>query len=298
MIAIIGVLIGLLLPAVQKVREAANRAKCSNNLKQLVLALHNYHDTYQVFPPGYISNASTFNNVSDGSEATWVYFLLPFFEQDALFRSVDYNAARTSNGFGSGSAGTQLCRTTRLSMMTCPSDNPNSAPAFGGGYMRGNYVANGGIGPQTSPLTGVPPDHTVQGMFYVVSRRRMADIVDGTSNTVFLSELINPVGSDHRGVMWYPEGPIYQHNNTPNSGIDQVRIGSCVNDPIAPCTGAYTAWNTRQLIFTARSRHSGGVNVAMGDGTVRFVANSITLSTWQAVCTPQASAGEVIPMDF
>ncbi|WP_020475648.1 DUF1559 domain-containing protein [Zavarzinella formosa] len=297
-IAIIAILIGLLLPAVQKIREAANRMKCTNNLKQLGLGLHNYESANQVFPPGYIANNSTFNGVSDTSEASWCYFILPYLEQDSLFNTVDYVAARAANGFGSASTGTLTIRSTRIPMMSCPSDDPNAIMGFGGFCVRGNYNANGGIGPQIMPSTSNGLDQVVQGVFYNVSKTRMADITDGTSNTAFMSEVINPKGDDMRGIRYYPEGPIYQHNNTPNSGVDQVRINYCINDPMAPCTGTYTAWNTRSVIITARSRHTGGVNVLMGDGGVRFAKNSVSLSVWKALATPQAQAGESTDTSF
>jgi len=296
-IAIIAILIGLLLPAVQKVREAASRMKCQNNLKQLGLALHNYESANQVFPPGYVANNSTFNGVSDSSEASWCYFILPYLEQDALFKTVDYAAARTSNGFGAGSAGTLAMRSTRVSMMSCPSDDPNAIAAFGGFCVRGNYNANGGIGPQIYPAAN-GLDHTVQGVFYNVSKTRFADITDGTTNTAFMSEIINPKGDDMRGIRHYPEGPIYEHNNTPNSGVDSVRSGYCVSDPMAPCTATYTNAFNRQLVITARSRHTGGVNLLLGDASVRFARNSVSLATWQALATPQAATGETIPTDF
>jgi len=296
-IAIIAVLIGLLLPAVQKVREAASRAKCQNNLKQFGLAMHSYESANQVFMPGYINHQATWGGVSDQSEATWPYFILPYVEQLALFNTVDYVSVRGANGFGQGNSATATIRTTRIPVMSCPSDDPNADFGFSGAYVRGNYVANGGIGAMTSP-TGSGLDHTVQGVFYNVSKTRIADIPDGTTNTVFMSELINVKGNDMRGIRHYPEGPIYQHNNTPNSGTDQVRSGSCVNDTFAPCTGAYTAHNNRQIIQTARSRHPGGVNLVMGDGAVRFAQNGITLAVWRALSTPTAQAGEPVGADF
>jgi len=296
-IAIIAILIGLLLPAVQKVREAASRMKCQNNLKQLGLGLHLYESTNQVLPPGYIANNSTYNGVTDTSEATWAFFILPYIEQKSLFDTVDYTVARTSNGFGSALPTTQKVRETKVAIMSCPSDDPGAGPAFGTFCVRGNYNANGGIGPMISP-TANGLDHTIQGVFYNVSRITLVQIEDGTSNTVFLSEVINTKGDDMRGIRHYPEGPIYQHNNTPNSGTDQVRSGYCVSEPAAPCTGAYTAYNNRQVVLTARSRHMGGVNVLMGDGSVRFAPNGVSLDVWRALSTPRPAPGEVVDTNF
>lgn len=301
-IAIIAILIGLLLPAVQKVREAAARMKCQNNLKQLGLAMHNYESALGVFPPGYIHYLAVWNGTADASEATWPYFILPYIEQTAMFNSVSYatlSATSPRHGFGMGDASTSTIRTTRLSLFSCPSDDLNAVFGFGGAYVRGNYAANGGIGPMTSPAAPNGLDHTVQGVFYNVSKIRVTEISDGTSNTVFMSELINVKGDDMRGILHYPEGPIYQHSNTPNTGSDQVRSPYCVStDPAAPCTGAYTAYNNRQIILTARSRHTGGVNILMGDGSVRLCPNSVTTGVWQALSTPKAQTGETVNLNF
>lgn len=299
-IAIIAVLIGLLLPAVQKVREAASRMKCQNNMKQYGLSFHNYESTYGYFPPGYIFYGATWNGAPDWSEATWGFFILPFIEQTSLYNTVDQSLFKTTgHSFGQGPNGTTTVATTRIALLSCPSDDPNAQLAFGGVLIRGNYVANGGIGPQISPNPASGLDETVQGVFYNISKISVPEITDGTSNTVFMSELINVKGNDMRGVRYYTEGPIYQHNNTPNSGTDQVRSGNCVNtDPAAPCTTSYTAYNNRQLIQTARSRHPGGVNVLLGDGSVRFCPNDVSIAVWKALATPRATTGESVDVNF
>ncbi len=303
MIAIIAILISLLVPAVQKVREAAARAQCQNNVKQITLAHHNYHDVYKVLAPGYLAYGSTYNGKADYSEATWIYFILPYIEQGALYSTVNYGVA-SQPGQGFGQSGKEvIIKETHVSVFNCPADNPQSnliGTAWANGWARGNYVANGGIGTITAPPSLAPPDHTVaQGVFYLCSKLSLAKITDGTSNTAFISELINPDGEDWRGMMHYPEGPIYQHTYTPNStSQDQSRY--CVNEqPDAPCFQAYTAYNNRQIIYTARSRHTAGVNIGMGDGSVRFVTNQVSLKVWQAASTPQGGApqGEVNP-DF
>lgn len=131
------------------------------------------------------------------------------------------------------------------------------------------------------------------GMFMINSKIRIADIPDGTSNTAMVSELIKSPGEDWRGVMHYPEGPLYQHNNTPNSPTpDEFRNQFCRSIPEAPCIGTYTSYDTRKVILSARSRHPGGVNLALADGSVRFVQNSINLGTWKALSTP--GGGEVV----
>jgi prepilin-type N-terminal cleavage/methylation domain-containing protein/prepilin-type processing-associated H-X9-DG protein len=306
-IAIIAILIALLVPAVQKVREAAARAQCDNNQKQILLAIHNYHDVVRTLPPGY-----RYNGTTDDSEATWIYFILPYIEQGALAGQVSYTVLEQGGqGFGQSSTTSDVIRSVPLTLFRCPSDPSPSNVNAGGqydpkglGWARGNYVANGGIGPMTWPANAQPPDHKVQGVFYLWSALRMTDITDGTSNTAFISELLIIPASggseDWRGVMHYPEGPIYQHNFTPNSSsADSFRTIFCVSVQEAPCTGTYPSWNTRQVILTARSRHVNGVNVGMGDGSVRFAMNDVPLAIWQAASTPKGGApGGEPPPDF
>jgi prepilin-type N-terminal cleavage/methylation domain-containing protein len=300
-VAIIAVLIGLLLPAVQKAREAATRMSCQNNVKQIILAMHNYHGAHNQLPPGYRYGEG------DYSEATWAYFLLPYVEQTALYHTVDYETVKLpGQGFGQTSNTTDTIRKTRLTLLKCPADlvtDNVGAPWTPTGWTKGNYVANGGIGPMTSPPTWQPPDHVVSGVFYLFSTVRLTDIPDGTSHTAFLSETVNVAAAggaeDWRGVLYYPEGPIYQHNDTPNSpSPDQLRSGFCVSAPQAPCIATSTSYANRQYIITARSRHAGGVNVGLGDGAVRFAPNGIALNVWQALCTPQAQPGEIPNPDF
>lgn len=131
------------------------------------------------------------------------------------------------------------------------------------------------------------------GIFMLNSKINMAGITDGTSNTALASEVIRSTGDDFRGVMHYPEGPIYQHNRTPNTTTpDDFRSALCVSIPKAPCVGTYTAYNNRAVIMSARSRHPGGVNVALADGSTRFVSDTVNVATWQALGTIRE--GEIV----
>jgi prepilin-type N-terminal cleavage/methylation domain-containing protein/prepilin-type processing-associated H-X9-DG protein len=303
-IAIIAILIGLLLPAVQKIREAAARMSCQNNLHQIGLALHNYHDTNGQLPPGSVWIPPGYDTAA--AESSWITWLLPFIEQDNLFKTANMN-----RGFGQGSPNhpNNFIGSSVIKAFRCPSDGDVDISRWGSSidWARGNYVANNGIGPMTETTT--PNTTRPLGVFSLNSKTKLAGISDGTSNTVFVSELIkvpgsipttaqlNPGGNDWRGVMHYSEGPLYQHNYTPNSPVpDQVRQGMCVSDPAAPCLGTTTSWNPKLIVFTARSRHAGGVNVVMGDGSVRFATNNISLTTWQALSSPQG--GEVLASDW
>jgi prepilin-type N-terminal cleavage/methylation domain-containing protein/prepilin-type processing-associated H-X9-DG protein len=290
-IAIIAVLIGLLLPAVQKVRESANRSKCTNNLKQIALGLHNYHDANKRFPSGYLNNGNGIWT-PDSNESTWITHLLPFIEQENLYHMANFAAP-----FGIEGPNSPVMKTF-ITLFKCPSDLEVQivGGAWGLNWARGNYVGNDGIGPMLS-LTRSPyaADRSVQepGMFMINSKVRITDISDGTSQTALVSELIKSPGEDWRGVMHYPEGPLYQHNDTPNSpSPDQFRMQFCLPIPEAPCIGTYSSYDTRKVILTARSRHPGGVNLALADGSVRFVQNSINTDTWHALSTPHG--GEVV----
>jgi prepilin-type processing-associated H-X9-DG protein len=135
----------------------------------------------------------------------------------------------------------------------------------------------------------------------VNSKTRIADIRDGTSNTLFVAECLNVPGSggkeDWRGNLSYPENCLFHWNYTPNtSNPDWLRDVLCVNVPQAPCIGTHTAYNNRKNIVSPRSNHPGGVQVLLGDGSVRFITNSIDLATWQALGSP--AGGEVIGSNF
>jgi prepilin-type N-terminal cleavage/methylation domain-containing protein/prepilin-type processing-associated H-X9-DG protein len=278
-IAIIAVLIALLLPAVQQAREAARRTQCKNNLKQIGLALHNYHDTSLTLPPGAIQNFT--GNAQN--EASWISMILPGLDQGPLF-----NRANFSSCFGcTAGPGNPAYEITSVSipMMLCPSD-VDAGLAFNA-YRRGNYVGNSGIGPLHSVNDPNDPTRTAIGPFTMNSSKRFRDFSDGTTNTIVVAELLKSPGADFRGVMHYPEGSLYQHDQTPNSSVpDQFRNGMCVSIPRAPCVGVYNAYNDRAIVLDARSLHTGGVHVLLADGSVRFISDNIHRPTWQALSTP------------
>src|SRR5262249_34406386 len=182
-IAIIAILICLLLPAVQKVREAAARTQCSNNLKQIGVGMHNYHGTYGYFPPGFTSRSLTVNGEGLGPGWGWAAYLLPYVEQDNLYRQIDFTRDITDPVHAQ-------VRTTSLKAFLCPSDSP-PAPTFtvvgaGGTPITtgafANYAGRGGMYEVTDN-----PD-TNPGVLLRNSRYRVTDITDGTTNTLMCVE--------------------------------------------------------------------------------------------------------------
>lgn len=307
-IAIIAVLIGLLLPAVQKVREAANRLKCQNNLKQIGLALNGYHAANQMFPPG--STTATFNPSYIGSGYSCHVMLLPFIEQDntCMMMNMMMPASDMSNSMSAG---------TVVPLFLCPSDTMNNVPSDMAGN---NYRANFGVsilnvyGP--SDTKGVnakmpPPD----GGFFVDSRYRMADLIDGASNTAAFSEHIK---GDFSDLISTPNADTYQPRtfpSTPDEAYAQCNaidvknlafqgnsnVGACWLEDSASCTRYYHSFppGSRSCMFapqrvatTANSFHTSGVNVLMFEGSVRFVSYSVSLQTWRALGT--RNGGEVV----
>jgi prepilin-type N-terminal cleavage/methylation domain-containing protein/prepilin-type processing-associated H-X9-DG protein len=284
-IAIIGILIGLLLPAVQKVREAANRARCANNLKQIGLAMHNYHAVHEQLPLGINSQWAVYG--------TWQAYILPFIEQDALYRTYDFTASYPS------APNAPTVTHTRLAILTCPNDQP-SAPL--GGITSHNYAVNfGNLPVDYNPGAGYDTHHFASfgGVNYggaPFDQNRTTtwqQITDGTSNTLLAAEVIQGQRNDLRGFTWWGHGAIFVAWIGPNSGSPDVLYDNSYCDPATPnppCIGPASAANP--VMMGARSRHTGGLNAAMCDGSVKFVSNSILLSIWQAQSTSQG--GETV----
>jgi prepilin-type N-terminal cleavage/methylation domain-containing protein/prepilin-type processing-associated H-X9-DG protein len=293
-IAIIGILIALLLPAVQAAREAARRSQCTNNLKQIGIAMHMHHDRDKQLPYG--SYYRQDNAYPD--ESTWVFCILPFMEQNALYQSADHS--HYFFGCADPQWGGYNRNVTRqvLTGFICPSNTGFDNPVWNESYAKGTYAGNTGLGVMTEYNTEDLPLRRNGGVFYLNSKTGFNDFTDGTSNTAMVSE-IRAVKSadgitDERGILHYPEGPLYQHDFTPNStSPDELRTGNCVNDPLAPCIGAFSSFRPKAWRMGARSCHPGGVNILAGDGSVHFVSDTIALNLWRALATPKAITGEV-----
>jgi prepilin-type N-terminal cleavage/methylation domain-containing protein len=235
-IAIIGILVGLLLPAVQAAREAARRMQCSNNLKQLGLSLHNYESAHKIFPPAGFHNIGGFGAASDSTSwgPSWQVMLLPFFEQGALHAQYDFRQLRSRES--------ELVVRTKVPSLQCPSDtadigwdNPNANLAGRiATFARGNYAANGGAGNAFS--TGDYALSQARGPFSMGGRSaKIASITDGTSNTIFLSELIIANrATDVRGAWAYPVGSYFsggsRFNNPPTPQVFLLPNGNALDD--------------------------------------------------------------------
>jgi prepilin-type N-terminal cleavage/methylation domain-containing protein/prepilin-type processing-associated H-X9-DG protein len=290
-IAIIGVLVALLLPAVQSAREAARRTQCSNNLKQLGLGVTQYADTNKgAFPVGSYACCS----------GTWQVAMLPFVEQKALYDQYksygQINAGGeidTTNGRYSSPVNVPVT-SNLIKVYTCSSDNkvaPRSTITFH------NYVANHGntaLG-RKSPYgvrTDGSPNNYKKAPFIAVSNStqtpqvmRVSDITDGLSSTMAFSETIKGQYGDLRGFGWWQGGSHFEAYLAPNSNQPDVTEQDpyCVNQrPNPPCTGPTTAAPEG---IGARSRHPGGVNVTMCDGSVRFMSDNVNLDTWRFLST-------------
>ena len=294
-IAIIAVLIGLLLPAVQKVREAGNRATCQSNLKQLALALHARHDTHGRFPKGLVWNNGDYY---DTPRTGWNYSVFPYIEQDNLYRKLPPSAGSQQWYPWWSAEAADPNGPTRVVIKTwvCPSDNGALLNSQQWGvFSLGNYHAFfGGLN-----LGGARFAKADQRAALGVNfGARVADFVDGTSNTALLGEYLRSHGAanDQRGMPWGDQ-PGYGHIYTqlsPNSrSPDLLYVGWCDNQPQLnlPCINGDSGPNNT---VAARSRHPGGVNVALGDGSVRFFSDNVDLITvWRALAT--IAGGEVIP---
>jgi prepilin-type N-terminal cleavage/methylation domain-containing protein/prepilin-type processing-associated H-X9-DG protein len=319
-IAIIAVLMGLLIPAVQKVREAGNRSRCQNNLKQVGLALHNHHDTYGQFPLG---SKNDLPLPTSGPRLTFTYFLYPYLDEEATFKQFDLRAEASGDGYSNGST-IPWCFSPANSIrpdaptahvvrtLLCPSDGLGGDTVTHytqdgiktGTWNRSNYLGffgdknYGGFFPdQNHP----PNKRAVFGFRYGA---RLTDITDGASNTMAVGEYLTglprsliPQDKTHwedlRGAHWFDQPGFSQlyTKAAPNStSADLFQPENfCYSKPAwnLPCAGSEWYLTTA----ASRSRHPGGVNVLMGDGSVHFIEESISLATWQALGT--IAGGEV-----
>lgn len=311
-IAIIGILVGLLLPAVQSAREAARRMSCSNNMKQLGLAVHNFESTFKKIPPGFTQEriASRFQGHSV------FYYLLPYFEQSNLYNLMDKDipinnvASDPSMGLAATPISTLLCPSDQLELepLPFPSDSPREF------YGSTSYIANGGSRPVFATSA------TNDGMFMATGSRarkareaptgievRFRDATDGLSNTLLFGEKSHldrnfdtftaqgwTGGSTIQGwSRWYPAGGDVGLSNIMGGAFAPINftIPWASGEPGAPGSrGAWFVWQDRRLSAFG-SLHTGGANVTLADGSVRFLSESIPQTLLALYC--QRADGEV-----
>jgi prepilin-type N-terminal cleavage/methylation domain-containing protein/prepilin-type processing-associated H-X9-DG protein len=268
-IAIITVLIGLLLPAVQRIREAANRLKCTNNLKQLCLALHSYENAFGSFPPSYNGKAFA---VGWG----WGSLVLPFLEQQPLYDQLGVPTAVFGNGNDSAPA-TTLSQTS-LSVFVCPSDTGPLLNTFKGENGKSNY--RGVCGACTPTVFIVDFDYG--GVLYQNSHTRILDITDGSSNTLILGECSLDPDAGKVGALWIG----MELDDWPTVYISDVMWGIDENTYCLNGTGAQA--------FS--SRHDGNVLFAFCDGSVRPIRDTTDVKTVEILAG--RADGLVVPADF
>jgi prepilin-type N-terminal cleavage/methylation domain-containing protein/prepilin-type processing-associated H-X9-DG protein len=263
-IAIIAVLMGLMLPAVQKVREAAARIKCQNNLKQIGLALHGHHDRVGAFPPGYGSKVTPAGDDA-GPGWGWAVHLLDDVEQSALQRQIrfDLDVGHPSNA---------AARVQALAVFQCPSDVQVGTFTTAGNPVavaHANYVGVFG----TTEIDDNPG--AGNGLFYRNSRVRIADVKDGTSNTLATGERCSDIAlATWTGAVTGALVP-YQKDPTVREGAPLLVLGRGDHQPNSPSAHVEDFY----------SRHPQGVNFLFADGSVRIINNSIAEATWLAIQT-------------
>jgi len=305
-IAIIGVLVALLLPAVQAAREAARRSQCQNNLKQVALSMLNYESSKKTLPGGVGAFGCCWG--------TWQMRVLPFLEQQGmgdLYENLDGNDG-TGPRYGSQPVNIKVT-SRRIPSLTCPTDTPN-APIGDPPITNHNYGVNYGntsffqtklneiefLGAPFHAYTGSRSDDGPVGPL----RRpwpldygrpvKLAEITDGTSNTLMIAEVIQGKNDDLRGFSWWGGASGFVTFLGPNSNSpDVVTGGVCRSeqDGNPPCVSAST--RTRPRMMGSRSLHAGGgVQVAFCDGHVGFISNSVDYDSWQALGTAAGAETE------
>lgn len=313
-IAIIAILIALLLPAVQQAREAARRSQCKNNLKQIGLALHNYHDVHGVFPPGCIDANRATNSPGDTANNTnglgWAAMILPMVDQAPLWNQI----GTQTNGYthmwqdanNDGTTDDPIpAAESVVSVFVCPSDPMGGVnldkQISGTAVGKSNYVGNAGQQAVQTDGNG-NPIQSRNGMFFENSNRRFRDVIDGTSNTFFITErttqndragsnLCGGTDCGWQGSIWI--GP---RHITSSAGwhtglrlLDVTGVGGI--GPTYQYGQSNASWADDWIV---KGCHVGGMQVTLGDGSVRFISENIDLATYRWLHRPddQNTVGE------
>jgi prepilin-type N-terminal cleavage/methylation domain-containing protein/prepilin-type processing-associated H-X9-DG protein len=315
-IAIIAVLIALLLPAVQAAREAARRAQCTNNLKQLGLAMHNYHQAIGTFPIGVMGIRSQTHYPAAGdptgaiNRRTWAFMILPYVEQAAMFGAVNFSLPFNPP---TGAANNTISESL-IAVYLCPSD-PTTNQIDQNNRREGNYVVNwgnsnwaqdmvAGFNPFSGPPAALGNPVPFLGAPFTMDRSYgVQNLTDGTSNTLLMAEVV--IGATQPTNLYEHRGDIYNDDyncamfngyTTPNSKVpDWIANGYCrypyLKNP--PCTG--TTGGAQNSFNASRSFHPGGTNALLADGSVKFFKETINVNTWRALAS--SNGGEVVSSD-
>ncbi|WP_165068147.1 DUF1559 family PulG-like putative transporter [Paludisphaera rhizosphaerae] len=317
-IAIIAVLIALLLPAVQAAREAARRAQCTNNLKQMGLAFHNYMSAVGALPPPKIYSGSCSYGLNPNGfvlNTTAFSLILPYFEQTTLSNAYNYMQASNNTNFGGVNTvvvGSEVVNTTVVGAMVssfwCPSDVEPDAPndASTGSYhrnltRRSNYLLNCTVYTDYyCPGSGskvYAANSSQMGPFYNDTSASIAAMTDGTSNTMLAGESVNGYSkySSAYGPYWGSGTHTAVHGriDPPSSTSAISFLPNAGSGYLYPAATEFQKKAPYAWVFS--SKHSGGVNMLMGDGSVRFIKNSISVYTWWSVAT--MAGGEIVSAD-
>ncbi len=296
-IAIIAVLIALLLPAVQTAREAARRSQCQNNLKQMGLAMHNYHDAHGVFPPGWIVpkyQLCSGGDVTDSNHRyvaynpAWGLYLLPFLDQGPLYNLQTFSTTVPcwggSPAYVSGT-GTGLIRAPNstnqlnknLPVYMCPTDTQFNKGPGEGGYGRSSYAGSRGTTNFVSQSSTTLPG---PGMFYCNSRLGVRNITDGSSNTIMIGEISDLQWSEIDSSAVYQSGgnwPGFRIHKTDDMVVRQTNATRPINRSTPDIDGAYPFPTD---VDGFGSMHAGGAQFLLGDGRVRFISENVDIITY------------------
>jgi prepilin-type N-terminal cleavage/methylation domain-containing protein len=322
-IAIIGVLIALLLPAVQAAREASRRAQCMNNLKQIGLAVHNYEGTHGVLPPGRIQKFGEYGqcakDVFTGCQGTnALVAILPQLEQQNVFNTINFElgAEGPMRPLPLGFFANTSVASVKVNTYQCPTDRDVAFQfplTYFGGVLSGPVLQKANYSLSWGNLTWAQDPLPIRGQnvpfqasaFGHNGHITIASMIDGTSSTVVIGEIRKGQLHDLRGLYLTssPGGGAYMSRLTPNgvkdfynSGVQGdyiAQVAICVSEPDLPCTGVGTGFGTTPFAYAgARSLHPGGLNGLIGDGSVRFFKDTINPVVWLALHS--IAGGEVV----
>lgn len=326
-IAIIGVLVALLLPAVQAAREAARRSQCTNNSKQVALGCQNYASAHGSLPMGYgpMPPGGYGTSTPGGAEWSWAARLFGVMEQTAISGAIDWD---WNPGVVAGASPTiAAVRTAKIPGFFCPSDEGvsvnwnegnvlNLSGADPAGYGRISYAGNFGNCRDTTPPAAPAAPATasyleasrderlpymrIDGVFSYNRGDKFSQITDGTSNTLLTAEILVGGPGSIRGAIAYDEGPVFMQFYLPNDKTpDTVRYCDERDDQsknpgsVAPCLANAPGLN--MVLHTARSNHQGGVITSRCDGSANFISDGIDLIVWRALGTPRGDEVVALP---